>query len=426
MPLNDTRLRSLKPAPKPVKLSDGGGLYIHISTTGAKLWRMSYRFAGRQKTLSFGSYPSISLSVARKRRDQAKELIAAGVDPGVQVKVEKQERLSAARNTFGVIADELLEKAEREGRAEGTVGKKRWLLDMAKASFGTRPIRDITAADILVPLRKVEREGNLETAKRLRAAIGQVFRYAISTARAEVDPTYGLRGAIAAPVVKHRAALTQADDFARLLRAVWAYEGAPETRIALKLLALLYPRPGELRQAKWAEFDLDQGVWTIPALRAKMRREHRKPLPAEAVSLLKELQAFTGYRELAFYSTQSPGKPMSENTLNGALRRMGVSAEEATAHGFRASASSLLNESGLWSADAIEAELAHIGGGQVRRVYHRALYWSERVKMAAWWAAKITSVVATKSPSLIENVGLGQSSLGMALDSGPSLTLCDS
>lgn len=399
MPLNDTRLRSLKPSPKPVKLSDGGGLYVHVAPTGAKLWRMSYRFDGRQKTLSFGAYPAISLSAARKRRDQAKELIAGGVDPGAQVKAHKQERLSAARNTFSVIADELLEKSEREGRAEGTVGKKRWLLDMAKASFGTRPIRDISAADILVPLKKVEREGNLETARRLRAAIGQVFRYAISTARAEVDPTYGLRGAIAAPVVTHRAALTQREDFARLVRAVWAYEGAPETRIALKLMALLYPRPGELRQAAWTEFDLDQGVWTIPALRAKMRREHRKPLSAEAVSLLKQLRDFTGHRELAFYSAQSPGKPMSENTLNGALRRMGFSADEATAHGFRASASSLLNESGLWSADAIEAELGHVSGGQVRRAYHRAIYWDERVKMSMWWTAKVVSMIAGETAS---------------------------
>lgn len=396
MPLNDTRLRSLKPSPKAVKLSDGGGLYVHVAPTGAKLWRMSYRFAGRQKTLSFGVYPAISLAAARKRREQAKELIAGGIDPGERVKVDKQERLSANRNTFAVIADELLDKAEREGRAEGTVGKKRWLLDMAKASFGKRPIREITAADILVPLRKVEREGNLETARRLRAAIGQVFRYAIATARAEVDPTYGLRGAIAAPVVTHRAALTQTDDFARLVRTVWAYEGAPETRIALKLMALLYPRPGELRQAAWTEFDLDQRVWAIPALRAKMRREHRKPLSADAVSLLRQLQEFTGHRELAFYSAQSPGKPMSENTLNGALRRMGVTAEEATAHGFRASASSLLNESGLWSADAIEAELGHVSGGQVRRAYHRALYWDERVKMSEWWAATISKFALPK------------------------------
>lgn len=390
MPLNDTRLRSLKPAAKPIKLSDSGGLHIHVAPTGAKLWRMAYRFDGRQKLLSFGSYPATSLAAARKRRDQAKELIAAGVDPGMRAKTEKQERLLEGRNTFAAIADEFLEKSEREGRADVTVGKKRWLLDMAKAAFGKRPIREITATDILVPLRKVEKEGNLESAKRLRAVIGQVFRYAIATARADLDPTYGLRGAIAAPTVKHRAALTEADDFRRLVRAVWAYSGQPETRIALKLMTLLYPRPGELRQATWSEFDLKQKVWTIPPNHEKKRRLRRKPLSGEAVKLLEELQAFTGHRELAFYSPLSPGKPISENTLNDALRRMGFSGEEATAHGFRASASSLLNESGLWSGDAVEVEQGRaIGGGQVRKVYHRALYWDERVRMAEWWAGEV-------------------------------------
>lgn len=261
MPLTDTAIRKLKLTAGPAKLSDGGGLYLSVTKAGSKLWRMAYRFAGKQKLLSFGSYPAVPLAAARKRRDQAKELIAAGVDPGVKTKAEKQERLIAGRNTFTAIADEFLEKAKREGRADVTVGKKRWLLGMAKVSFGTRPIREITAADILVPLRAVERAGNFETAKRLRAAIGQVFRFAIATARADVDLTYGLRGAIAAPSVTHRAALTEANDFARLVRAVWVYEGQPETRIALQLMTLLYPRPGELRQAKWSEFDLARGLW---------------------------------------------------------------------------------------------------------------------------------------------------------------------
>lgn len=397
MPLTDTVLRRLKTPPKPLKLSDGGGLHLYLAPTGAKLWRMAFRFAGRQKLLSFGAYPAVSLAAARKRRDQAKELIAAGIDPGVRAKTEKQERLVAGRNTFAAIADEYLEKEEREGKAGVTVGKKRWLVDMAKKSFGGRPIREISAAEVLAALRRVEKAGNLETAKRLRAVISQVFRYAIATARAEIDLTPGLRGAIAAPSVTHRAALTSAKDFTRLVQVVWDCHGAlPQTRIGLKLMAILYPRPGELRQAKWTEFDLSQKVWTIPAEHMKMRREHRKPLPAAAVGLLEELQMFTGHRELAFHSSLSPGRPISENTLNDALRRMGFNANEATAHGFRASASSLLNESGLWSADAIEIEQGRVaGGGQVRGIYQRGAYWDERVRMAEWWSQRVMSMVMT-------------------------------
>ncbi len=394
MPLTDTKLRTLKPGPTNLKLSDGGGLHIMVSPTGSKLWRMSYRFAGLQKTLSFGQYPTTSLASARKRREEAKVLLADGVDPSQQIRVEKQQRQLGARNTFAAVADEFLDKAEREGRATATLSKKRWLLEKAKASFGARPIREVTAADILVPLRKIEGEGNLETAKRLRAAVGQVFRYGIATARAEIDPTHGLRGALAAPRVTHRAALVDKGDYARLVRAIWSYEGQPETQIALKLMALLYPRPGELRLATWAEFDLSRAIWIIPADRTKMRREHRKPLPLEAVRLLEYLKDFTGRRELAFASVQSPGSPMSENTLNQALRRMGFSQSEATSHGFRASASSLLNESGLWSADAIEAELGHATAGVVRRAYHRASYWEERARMASWWSEQIQQMSA--------------------------------
>jgi integrase len=390
MPLTDTTIRKLKPGSAPLKFSDGGGLFLYVSVAGSKLWRLAYRYAGKQKLLSFGAYPAVTLAAARKRRDQAKELLASGVDPGHRTRTEKLERLIAGGNTFAAIADEFLEKVGREGRADVTLGKKRWLLGMAKSAFGARPIREITPADILAPLKKVERSGNLETAKRLRATIGQVFRFAIATSRVDVDLTYGLRGAIAAPSVTHRAALTNADDFARLVRAVWTYEGHPETRIALQLLVLLYPRPGELRQAKWVEFDLDRKTWDIPPNREKKRRGHRKVLSDAAVAILKQLRDHTGDRELAFYSSLSPGKPMSENTMNAALRRLGFSRMEATAHGLRASASSLLNESGLWSPDAIEIEQGRaVGGGQVRKVYHRGQYWDERIRMCEWWASQI-------------------------------------
>ncbi len=400
MPLNDTKLRALKPGQKVQKVSDGGGLYIHVTRSGSKLWRLAYRFEGKQKTLSFGSYPATSLANARRRREEAKELLNGGRDPSAQRQAENRDRRQASQNTFGAIADEFLEKVEREGRAEATLTKKRWLLKMAKASLGRRPIRDVSAADILTALRKVEDKGNLETARRLRAVIGQVFRYAIATARTETDPTYGLRGAIATPTVIHRAALTSRDSFARLLKKIWAYEGQPETRIALKLMAILYPRPGELRNATWAEFDLESRSWTIPAHRTKMRRGHRKPLPDGAITLLQELKQFTSQQRLAFASPLAPGRPLSENTLNLAIRKMGFSNTEATSHGFRASASSLLNESGKWSADAIEAELGHATSGQVRRAYHRALYWEERVRMADWWSETVAKMADMRLPAV--------------------------
>ena len=392
MPLTDTQIKGLRPAQRPTKHSDGGGLHLLVSPTGGKLWRLSYRHGGKQKTLAFGAYPIVSLADARLKRAGAKKLLANGVDPAQQAKIEKTNRLVANANTFAAIADEFIAKVEREGKADATLTKKRWLLGIAKADLGERPIAEISAAEILVPLRAVEAQGNYETARRLRAVIGQVFRYAIATIRAENDPTFGLKGALTAPIVTHRAALTDRKAFGGLLRAVWNYEGMPETRAALQLMALLYPRPGELRQAEWSEFDLHSGVWTIPATRMKMRREHRKPLPGTAVAILREVHKLTGRGRLVFPSVQSALRPMSENTLNSALRRMGFSSAEASAHGFRATASSLLNESGKWLADAIEAELAHVGADEVRRAYHRATYWDERVKMGTWWAGEIDTI----------------------------------
>lgn len=389
MALSDAQLRSLKPLDRPAKHSDGGGLHVLVTPQGSKLWRLAYRFGRKQKLLALGSYPAVSLGEARSRRDNAKRLLASGVDPSAQARREKLAKRAASANTFEVIAREFLDKTAKEGKAEATLTKKRWLIGLALPDIGKRPIGDITAADILVPLRKVEAQGNYETARRLRAVIGQVFRYAISIAKASNDPTFGLKGALIAPKVTHRAALTGWNTFSGLLRAIWGYEGAPETRAALKLMALLYPRPGELRKAEWTEFDLDAGVWTIPASRSKMRREHRKPLAPLAVEILRELRNHSGNRRLAFPSIQSLERPISENTMNAALRRLGYTGNEATSHGFRATASTLLNESGKWAVDAIEAELGHVGADEVRRAYHRALYWEERVKMASWWARSI-------------------------------------
>ncbi|QDY99451.1 integrase arm-type DNA-binding domain-containing protein [Nitratireductor mangrovi] len=391
MALSDVQLRSLKPSSTTRKISDGGGLFVQVTPSGSKLWRLAYRYDGKQKLLAFGSYPAVSLADARTRRDNAKRLLASGIDPSSHAKAEKAARRAAVEDTFQAVADEFLGKVEREGKADATLKKKRWLIGLAAADIGRQPISDISAADVLAPLRRVEALGNYETARRLRAVVSQVFRYAIAISKATNDPTFGLRGALVAPKVTNRAALTDWPNFAGLLRAIWCYEGTVETRAALKLMALLYPRPGELRQAEWKEFDLNDATWTIPESRSKMRRPHCKPLPAPALEVLRGLKEHTGTRRLAFPSIQSPERPLSENTMNAALRRMGFSQTEATSHGFRATASTLLNESGMWSPDAIEAELGHVGADEVRRAYHRARYWEERVKMAEWWGAAILS-----------------------------------
>ena len=393
MPLSDVQIRKLKPAEKPYRLSDGGNLCIEVKPNGSKLWKLFYRVEGRMKTLSLGPYPEVSLAHARGCRLEAKSLLKRGTDPIVQAKVEKEAKRALARDTFAAVAAEMLAKAEREGRAENTLIKKRWLIGMANADLGDRPITAITAVEILKTLQREEAKGNYETTRRLRATIGQVFRFAIATARAENDPTFGLRGALITPKVTHRAAITDSKGFDGLVRAIWGYEGALETQAALKLMALIYPRPGELRLASWNEFDLTKAIWTIPAARTKMRRDHSKPLPTLAVEILADLKAHTGNYDFVFPSALSLGKPISENTLNGALRRLGFTKQEATSHGFRASASSLLNESGLWNRDAVEAELAHVGNDQVRRAYHRSAYWDERVRMAEWWADKIREIV---------------------------------
>lgn len=386
MPLTDIEIRNAKPAAKPIKLSDGGWLFLVVTPAGSKLWRMAYRFHGTEKTLSFGSYPTLSLKDARARRDEAKALLAKGIDPSQQRKLDKMSRAISVATTFGGIAEEYLDKQRRDGRSERTIEKGRWLLELARPVLWERPIADIRAPEILAVLKKLEAKGHLETAKRVRGICGSVIRYAIATARAENDPTQGLRGAISLPKPKHRAAILDPVALGGFLRALDGFEGQPVTKAALKLLPLVFTRPGELRFAEWKEFDLEAAVWTIPAERTKMRREHQVPLAPQALAILRELHALTGAGRLAFPSIRSTLRPISENTLNACYRRLGYTGEEVTSHGFRATASTLLNESGRFSADAIERALAHQDPDPVRRAYHRSAYWKERVEMAMWWA----------------------------------------
>jgi len=388
MPLNDLEIRKAAAGEKIVKMSDGGGLQLWVTPDGAKRWRMAYRFDGKQKTLAIGVYPEIGLKDARDARDKARRLLKEGADPSVAKKIQKSARALAIADTFEAIAADLMDKKRREGRADRTLNKVEWLLSLAKPSIGARPIAEISAPEILAALRRVEARGRQETARRLRATIGEVFRYAVATGRAQGDPTGALKGALAVPVVKHRAAIVEPKAFGALLRAIAGYDGAPETRIALELLALTFVRPGELRAAEWTEFDLDAAVWSIPAEKMKMRRPHRVPLAPRAVVLLRELRELTGAGRYLFPSARSADRCMSENTINAALRRLGFTQDEMSGHGFRAAASSMLNESGDWHADAIERQLAHVDNDSVRRAYARADFWEERIEMMAWWAER--------------------------------------
>jgi integrase len=383
MPLTDTAIRNAKSKEKAVKLFDGGGLFLLIQPNGTKLWRLAYRFAGKQKLLAFGIYPTISLPAARDRRDGAKKHLAEGVDPAVLQKIEKQARVV----TFRLVAEELLNKMKREGRAETTLTKTRWLLKFAFTTIGDRPISKISAHELLDVLRKIEARGNYETARRLRSTCGMVFRYAIATARAERDPSVDLRGALTAPKVKHRATIVEPKAIGALLRAIEGFDGHATTRVALRLAPMIFVRPGELRHAEWKEFDFEKAEWIIPAEKTKTRRPHRVPLASQARAVLKELKAITGEGRWLFPSVSSVVRPMSENTLNSALRRLGYGPDAMTAHGFRAMAATRLNEMGRWNPDAIERQLGHEEQNAVRRAYtHGAEYWSERVAMMQAWA----------------------------------------
>jgi integrase len=389
MALTELQIRNAKPGEKIIKLSDGGGLQLWISPDGAKRWRLAYRYNDSQKALAIGVYPVIGLKDARVAREEAKRLLAAGQDPTLAKQLAKVAKAAASANTFDAIAAELLDKKRNEGKAAQTIIKVEWLFSLARSDIGARPIAELSTPEILAALRKVEARGRRETARRLRAVIGEVFRYAVATGRAERDPTADLKGALAAPIVQNRAAIIEPKAFGGLLRAIATYEGAPETKAALGLLPLTFVRPGELRAAEWAEFDLDNAVWAIPAEKMKMKRPHRVPLAPQAVAILRDLQTITGAGKLLFPSIRSASRCMSENTINAALRRLGFGKDEMTGHGFRSAASSILNESSLWNPDAIERQLAHVDNDSVRRAYARADFWDERVRMMAYWADRL-------------------------------------
>lgn len=386
MALSDAAIRAAKAGATQFKLFDEGGLFLIVRPSGGKLWRLKYRHQGKEQQLSIGRYPDVGLKEARERRDQARKQIAAGVNPAFEKKRAAIAASISAANTFKAVAEEFIAKREREGVKEITTVKARWLLALLESGVGERPIAEIEPYELLAVLKRIELSGRHETAKRLLAFAGRVFRYAVATARAQRNVAADLQGALIAPKAKHHAAIIDPKGVGALMRAIDGFEGHPMTLWALRLAPHVFVRPGELRMAEWKEIDLDAAIWRIPGSRMKMSREHVVPLSTQAVAILREAAELTGGGRFVFPSVRTPLRPMSENTLNAALRRLGYTGDEMTSHGFRSTASTLLNESGKWSRDAIERALAHGDSDSVRAAYHRGAHWDERVLMAQWWS----------------------------------------
>ncbi len=387
MALSDITIRSLKPRDRPYKVADEKGLYLLIAPSGSKLWKQKFRVGGvKEKKLSFGMYPEVSLRQARDLRDDARRLLARSIDPAEKKRHDRRTAKLIASNSFCAVATAYIEKRTREGAADSTISKLKWLLGLVERQLGHRPISEIAPYEILEALRRYEATDRIEAAHRGMQFVSQVFRFAIANQLAPTDPTRDLRGALMAHKAKHHAAILEPVKVGELLRAIDGYDGGFATRIALQLSALLFVRPGELRKAEWTEFDFDAEVWRIPAEKMKVRAQHVVPLARQAIELFETIRTLTGHGQYVFPSTRGKARPMSENTVNAALRRLGFTSDQMTAHGFRAMASTLLNESGKWSADAIERALAHKDKDAVRAAYHRGAHWNERVEMARWWA----------------------------------------
>ncbi len=385
MRLSEFAIRKAKPKEKPYRLSDGGGLHLLVQPSGGKLWQMRYRYGGKENVLSFGPYPLVTLANARQKRDEAKQLLLEKVDPAKQRRQDQIAAETLARQTFGLVADEYLEQQQTKGAARSTISKTTWLLKDLAETLSDRPIREITSAELLSLLRRIEKSGRRETARRLRGTIGSVFKYAIVTLRADSDPTQPLHGALLPPKVEGRAAITDEEELGKLLQSIDEYDGWPTIRAGLQFLILTCVRPGEVRGAKRSEFDLQKAVWSIPAERMKMRQPHMVPLARQALAIIEDIWPLSDCAELVFPSVRSQHRPLSEAAFNSALRRMGYGKDEVTAHGFRVTASTILNARGF-DPDVIEAVLAHQDPNAIRRAYNRATYWKQRVKLMQEWA----------------------------------------
>lgn len=393
MPLTDTAIRKAVPRSKPYKLSDGGGLFLLVQPTGGKWWRYKYRFAGKERLLSLGVYPDVSLADARARHAEARKQLAAGGDPGEQKKEAKRQALLERENSFESIAREWHEtkKGSWTGRHPETVMKK--LEGDLFPKLGARPIVEITAPELLAVIRQIEARGALDMARRALQISGQIFRFAIVTGRAERDPSGDLKGALKAAKPQNHVFLKE-DDLPAYLGKLDAYDGSVQTKLALKFLLLTFVRTTELRAAEWTEINFDKAEWRIPAERMKMRELHIVPLSTQAIAVLRELQELTGRWKFVFANQHKPSGCMSENTMLYALYRMGYHSR-ATGHGFRSTASTILNEHGF-QPDVIERQLAHNERNQVRAAYNHAQYLPERRRMMQWWADHLDTLSRKK------------------------------
>ena len=381
--LTDTSIKNAKPNEKPYKISDERGLFILVNPNGSKLWRFRYRMDGKENLLSFKSYPEVSLKEAREKRDEARKMLRDGIDPSRAKKAQKASDSGA--DTFETISREWFEKFSSTWTPSHGERIIRRLERDVFPWIGKRPIKEINAPDLLSVLRRIEGRGAVETAHRASQNCGQVFRYAIATGRAERDPSGDLRGAIPPPKKTHHASITDPKEVGALLRAIDGYEGGLIVRAALRLAPLVFLRPGELRKAEWKEIDWEKSEWIIPAERMKMKEKHIVPLSCQALEVFREIQPFTGEGKYIFPSPRTWERPMSDNAILSALRRMGYTGDQMTGHGFRSMASTLLNEQG-WNRDAIERQLAHAERDEIRAAYNYAQYLPERRKMMQSWA----------------------------------------
>jgi len=383
--LSDAKIRKAKPQAKKSTLFDGGGLFLLVTPTGGKLWRFKYRFANKQKLLSFGSYPEISIAVARRKREEARRLLAEGVDPSVVRKTQKAAGIAATESGFEVVAREWHEKFKQRWTPGHALTLMKRLEREVFPWIGARPIGEVKAPELLSVLRRVESRGTLDTAHRIKILAGQVFRYAIATGRAERDPSADLKGALPPKKQTHLAAVTEPKEAAALLRAIDGYNGSFIVKCALQLGALFFVRPGELRHAEWSEMDLDAGIWAIPGPKMKMKQPHIVPLSRQAVEILKSLKPLTGSGRYVFPSHRSTLRAMSNNAILAALRRMGYTKDEMTGHGFRAMARTILDEILHVRVEYIEHQLAHTVRDPNGRAYNRTAHLEERKKMMQQW-----------------------------------------
>ena len=385
-PLSEAKVRTAKPREKKYKIFDGGGLFLQVTPSGGKLWHFKYRFDNKEKKIALGAYPEISLADARRRREDARRQVAHGVDPGEVRKAQKIAGKNKEANSFEAVAREW---HNRQSSIWVPAYADKMIKSLERSIFpwlGACPISEIKAPELLIALRRIEANGTLDTAHRMRFICGQVFRYAIATGRAERDPAADLRGALTPFAEKHYAAITDPKEVGPFLRAIEAYRGHFVVQCALRIAPLVFVRPGELRQAEWAEIDLDEAAWNIPAHKMKMKEPHLVPLSKQAVQILRELQPLTGASKYVFPSGRSFSRPMSNNAILAALRRMGYDKDTMSGHGFRAMARTILDEVLQIRPDFIEHQLAHAVRDPNGRAYNRTAHLAERRLMMQKWA----------------------------------------